>query len=213
MTPQDFIAHAQQYVPKFKVAFKNESLLMKFLGVLLFFNKGFMTQYITTIGYTVYVPTEQQYKANPEMYLDVLTHEFVHMMDYKKYKLLFSLSYLTPQLLAVFSLLSLLAIHHSSAWLLSLLFLGFLAPLPSYFRMHWELRGYTMSAAFALWRYGYAPSPVDYLDRFTDSGYYFMWPLKKNMTDRLQSSFDKIKDNSILLDQPYRVVSDFLKKY
>lgn len=208
---QDFVTHAQKYVPKFKVAFKNKSLFMKLLSYVLFFNKEFMTRYITTIGYTVYVPTEEEYTANPDKYLHILTHEFVHMMDYKKFNLLFSLSYLLPQLLAVFSLLSFIAIHHSLLWLFSLSFLVFATPLPAFFRSHWELRGYTMSAAFDYWQSNYSHPPTDYLDRFTDSGYYFMWPFKKNMTNRLQAMFDKIKDGSILSDQPFKIVFDYLK--
>ena len=208
---QDFITYAQQYVPKFKVAFKDKSLFMKLLSYVLFFNKEFMTRYITTIGYTVYVPTEAEYLANPENYLHILTHEFVHMMDYKKYNLLFSLSYMLPQSLAIFSLLSFVAIHYSLLWLLCLFFLVFAAPLPAYFRSHWELRGYTMSAAFDYWKYNSLATPDVYLDRFTDSGYYFMWPFKKNMTNRLQAQFDKVKDNSILTDQTFKIVHDYLK--
>lgn len=209
---QDFIKYAQQFVPKFNVAFKDKSLFMKILSYILFFNKDFMTRYITTIGYTVYIPTEEKYNANQEEYLEVLSHEFVHMMDYKKYGILFSISYLLPQLLAVFSLLSLMAIHHSSLWLICLAFLVFVSPLPAYFRMHWEFRGYTMSAAFNYWRYGYPLVPANYLDRFTDSGYYFMWPFKTDMINRLKASFGKINDGSILNDQPYKIVSDFLKR-
>lgn len=208
---QDFIKYAQQFVPKFRVGFKDKSKFMKFISYLLFFNKEFMTRYITTIGYTVYVPNETEYNANPDAYEHILTHEFVHMMDYKKYGLLFSLSYLLPQLLASLSLLSLIAIHHSSAWALFVLCLLFFAPLPAYFRSHWELRGYTMSAAFNYWKYNYLATPADYLDRFTGSGYYYMWPFKNNMSNRLQKMFDKIKDNSILSDQPFKIMSDFLK--
>lgn len=209
---QDFIAYARQYVPKFKIVFKDKSPFMKFLSVLFFFNKNFMDGYIATIGYTIYMPTETEYLEHQEGYLEVLTHEFVHMMDYKKYNLLFPLSYLFPQLLVIFSLFSLMAIHYSHAWLFCLLFLVFIMPFPAYFRMYWELRGCVMNAAFNYWRYGFQPEVTDYLDRFTDLGYYFMWPFKTNTKNRLRVALDKIKDNSILADKPYRVVSDFLKK-
>lgn len=210
-SPQEFVTYAQRYCPKFNIKFKDKSFLMKLLGYLLFFNKDFMTRYITTIGYTVYVPNEAEYNANPDVYDEILTHEFVHMMDYKKWNILFSASYLFPQLLSALSLLSFLAIGHSLLWLLCLLFLTFAAPLPAYFRMHWELRGYTMSAAYNKWVYNYTSTPSDYLDRFTESGYYFMWPFKANMTNRLQAMFNKIADNSILSDEPFRIVFDYLK--
>lgn len=210
-SPQEFVTYAQKYCPKFNVKFKNQSLLMKILSYVLFFNKDFMSRYITTIGYTVYVPNEEDYKANPDMYDEILTHEFVHMMDYKKWNILFFASYLFPQCLSVLSLFSFLAIGHSLLWLLCLLFLVFVGPLPAYFRMHWELRGYTMSAAYNRWVYNYFSTPTDYLDRFTGSGYYFMWPFAKNMTRRLQVMFSKIEDKSILTDEPFKIVSAYLK--
>jgi len=208
---QDFINQMKRHVPKFDIAFKEDSKFMKFLGALLFFNKDFMTRYTTTIGYKVYLPSKEKYNNDPNAYLSIMVHEFVHAMDYKKYNILFKLTYLLPQLLVVAALLSLLAIWFSKLWLLSLLAVLLLAPLPAYFRSYWELRGYTMSAAFQHWesRYEYMP-PVDlYLDRFTGSGYYFMWPFKGNMTKRLKKMYDKIYDNSILKDKTYSIVHDW----
>jgi len=207
---QKFIDYTKQFVPKFDIVFKEDSRFMKVLGFLLFFNKAFMTRYTTTIGYKVYLPSKEQYNNNPNAYLPIMTHEFVHAMDYKKYSILFKLSYLLPQILGVFALLSLFAIWFSKLWLLSLLALLFVAPIPAYFRSYWELRGYTMSLAFPYWQTGYLAPVTNYLNRFTDSGYYFMWPFKKNMTNRLQKMVDKIKDGSILRDEPYRIVHDWI---
>ncbi len=209
---QNFIKYAQKYVPRLKVAFKDQSRFMKVLGALMFFNKSFMTRYTTTIGYTIYVPSKEDYDANPDAYLDILTHEFVHMIDFKKWNVLFSLSYLLPQLLAAFSVLSFLAINHSHYWLFSSLSLLFAAPIPAFFRSHWEMRGYVMNAAYNYWKNDYKnlEPATTYLDRFTSSGYFFMWPFKKNMTARLQNMLNKVEDNSILIDTPYRIVHDWI---
>lgn len=208
---QDFINYIQKYLPKFKLAFKDQSKFMKFLGKIMFFNKDFMTRYTTTIGYTVYVPSKEKYDADPDAYLDIITHEFVHMMDFKKWNILFTLSYLLPQLLSILAVLAFVAINHSHLWLISLAALIFAAPLPAFFRSHWELRGYIMNAAFQYWETGYdhVQPPEMYLDRFLGSGYYFMWPFKKNMTKRFQNMLNKIMDNSILQDKPYRIVHDW----
>jgi hypothetical protein len=208
---QSFIDYARTYVPKFKIAFKDQSFFMKLLGRILFFNKDFMTRFITTIGYTVYLPSTAYFEEDPDIYLNILTHEFVHMMDFKKFNLLFTLSYLLPQLLALPTiLLSLFAIHHSHYWLFSILGILFTAPLPAFFRSHWELRGYTMDAAFEYWSSGDLQSATIYLDRFLGSGYYFMWPFKKNMKNRFQKMLDKVKNNSILNDEPYKIVHSWV---
>ena len=46
--------------PDFKIVSKQDSKLMRILGKILFFNKDFMTRYITVIGNTVYVPSKTQ---------------------------------------------------------------------------------------------------------------------------------------------------------
>lgn len=209
----DLIHYLKIYVPQFNIAFKDQSRFMRFLGTILFFNKRFMTEYITTIGYTIYFPNQKNYEENPARTMNILTHEFVHMMDYSKYKFLFTLSYLFPQCLCVLSLLSLLAIWFSNWWLLSLLFLLCLLPIPAYFRSHWELRGYTMDMAFNYWDTNNKNTlnPTLYLDEFTGSGYYYMWPFAKNMTKRFQKMIDRVINDSILLDKPYQKVYAFVR--
>ena len=69
--------------PKFDLKKKSESKLMKFLSLLLkiisFGNmKNFMDKYITTIGYTVYVPDGWANKPDDDKII-ILRHEAVHM--------------------------------------------------------------------------------------------------------------------------------------
>jgi len=205
------LSEVQKSIPKAQIKFKDKSMFMKFLGVLLFFNKSFMTRYTTTIGFTVYFPNEADATARDEAFANVFSHESVHMSDYKKWGVLFKLSYLLPQLLAVFALLSILAIWFSKLWLLNLLWLLMVAPIPAYFRSHWELRGYVMDLAYDHWKFNAEPDPSRYLNRFTTSGYYFMWPFSGHMKRRFEKMIAKMKSGNLFLDQPYKVVHDWIE--
>ena len=66
---------------------KEDSKLMKFISKLLFFNKTFMTDYVTTIGRTIYVPSGYISSTT-------LRHELVHVADYNAHPVWFTLSYL-----------------------------------------------------------------------------------------------------------------------
>lgn len=72
---------------EYKLVNKSQSKFMKLLSYLLFFNKDFMSGYITTVGRTIYAPRG---------FIDKITlaHELVHVADYNKYGILFYLSYL-----------------------------------------------------------------------------------------------------------------------
>ena len=212
MTTQDFITCAQSHLSKFEVGFKDQSLFMKILGAILFFNPRFMTGYATTIGYTVYLPSKSEFDADPEQYLRVLTHEFTHAMDYDKWGILLSLSYLLPQLLGFGALLAVLAIWLSHTWLYALLALVCFAPLPAFFRSHWELRGYTMSAAFEYWVSGTQPDPTAYVSKFAGPAYYYMWAFKNNMINRLQAMFNKILNDDLCFDPPYSIVHNWIQE-
>lgn len=173
----------------FDIKFKDESTFMYLLSKILFFNKGFMTKFITTIGSTIYFPSREYIKMNEFGAVNVLAHEVVHVAQAEKYgKVPFSLMYLFPQCLALLSLLAFLAIWYLP-FLWCLLFLVFLAPIPAPWRKKFELEGYTMSlfmsylqlkkagwddekikAELALYALRYDKS------MFRGSGYWFMWP-------------------------------------
>jgi hypothetical protein len=167
----------------FNIKYKNKSALMKLLGVLLFFNKEFMTKYITTIGSTIYFPNEEFIVNNPRTSINVLAHELVHVKQAQKYgSVIFGLLYLFPQCLVLFTLLTPL-----SLWFLC--FLIFLLPFPAPWRAYFEIGGYTMSLFVMNLRLQLNNSSPDYIaealkteasniDRkhFRGSAYWFMWP-------------------------------------
>jgi len=56
-------------------------------------NKSFLTDYVTTIKYKVYVPSDwSTFKERDKII--VINHELVHMNQYYRYKTLFFLAYL-----------------------------------------------------------------------------------------------------------------------
>lgn len=185
------------HAPKFEVKFKDESKFMKLLDKILFFNKTFMTGYITTIGQKVYWPTRSRYEDNPRASFDTLAHEFVHIMDSVNKPARFPLGYLFPQILAapglLFALLlplwiTLMALSVMSPWwLFMLLFLGFMAPIPSPGRKRAEIRGYGMSFLVRMWRYNRVSSWKfeRSVTAFTGPNYYWMWPFDKQVREEL----------------------------
>ena len=134
------LAHIESSIAGFKIIDKRESALMRVLSFVLFFNKVFMTRYITTIYPKVYVPELPWAPDKPLGRLSILAHEYVHLKDRQRLGLLFNILYLSPQ---IFALLSLGAIWNMW-WLLALLFL---LPLPSPGRAWLEMRGYRMTMA------------------------------------------------------------------
>ncbi len=184
----------------FDIKYKDESIFMKLLGKLLFFNKNFMTHYITTIGNTVYFPDRDFIKDYDDAAIRVLAHEMVHVAQKERYgAFLYSLAYLFPQSLVIFSLLAILAVIWLP-FLWFLLFLVFLAPIPAPWRKKFELEGYTMSLFMLDLRFrklGYPDHKAleelsvyaakINIQNFEGSGYWFMWPfgVHKELVDRI----------------------------
>jgi hypothetical protein len=206
-----------QQIPGFKVAYKDKSLFMKVLAVLTkLWCPNFMTDYVTTIGKTVYVPTESFVAANYSNTWKVLSHEFVHLVDSKQHPISYFLGYVFPQALAVLAL-GALGAFWSPWFLLALVFLVAAAPWASPGRLKWELRGYTMSMAVCFWQYGN-------LDPFTDKwiadndlsgwGYYKMCWSQTKAEALIKDAASRISDGSVLLEagpNPYMQVYNLLK--
>lgn len=141
-----------------QVRFKDESLLMRCLGKLLFFNPLFMTRFTTTLGKTVYFPSRKGVQDNPTGAAQILAHELVHVQDQQdRGTLAYLFTYARPQIfagLSLLSLLALLAIPYPAWWLCSLsslISLCALAPWPAKGRAELEFRGYAMTMACKHW--------------------------------------------------------------
>lgn len=156
-----------QEFPKFKVVLKQDSWLMRAISAFLLavtFGKqhAFMTDFITTIGYTVYVPST--WPSMPQVaQMVILRHERVHMRQRAKYSM------------ALFTLLYVL-----------LPLPGGLA----YFRAKFEKEAYaeTLRAIADLYEDGLQQIQseacrADMVSNFTGPSYFWMWPFKKDIND------------------------------
>src|SRR5271169_3622060 len=100
MSFQELVTASKKYFPKLQIKYKDESWGMRLISKLLIFNHGFMTHYTTTVGDTIYFPSERFVKCHPISSSVVLLHELVHLHDQKRIgKIPFALTYLFPQIL------------------------------------------------------------------------------------------------------------------
>jgi len=144
----------------------------------MFWNPRF-SEYITTIGNTVYVPDSW-----PEsLELDNLTftaHEAVHAKDANKNPL-FPLLYLFPQ---IFWPLLAIGLAFISPWFLFVALLGAL-PMPAPFRFFSELRAYRMNLLIIEKILGFQKTSIEYQEskmffvtQMVGQWYFWAMPLK-----------------------------------
>jgi len=186
---------------------KDKYALMRFLNFFVrVFNKDFMTGYITTIGRKIYWPSEPDADA-----FDTQAHECQHVWDWKRLPILYDIGYLSPQIWCLLSL-GAFAVFANIWALFCLLTLPFVAPLPGYFRMRIEMRGYAMTMAVTHWRSGTWPDMEWLGSKFWGMDYFWMWPFKNNVRKRLQKIQAAILDGSILNWSPvFQDVHDICK--
>jgi len=179
MTLNDFKAEIRAEFPEFKVLPKGESKLMKvidvFLKVVTFGQmKTFMTGFITTLGYTVYVNTSWT-SLEPTNQMVVLRHERVHMRQRKAY---------------------------GSFWYSFLYLLVFFPVAFAYFRTRFEKEAYeeTMKAlleftpdtgTLTLKSQAFKDRMIGH---FTSAEYFWMWPFRRS----IERWYDKVVERLLL---------------
>lgn len=84
MTYYEVLRQTSKEFPHFQIVYKSKSPFMKFLSVLLFFNKGFMTDFITTIGNYMWVPDAWAEWRDCSK-AAILRHERVHLRQQRRY--------------------------------------------------------------------------------------------------------------------------------
>jgi hypothetical protein len=203
MSFQNLTFAAQKYFPNLKIKYKDESWVMRLISRFLIFNHGFMTQYTTTIGDTIYFPSRKFIKCHPISSSVVLLHELVHLYDQKRIgKILFTLSYLFPQILVPICLLLFTLV----SWKIMLpLTIICCLPIPAIFRMHWEKRAY-LSSFYVLQCLGnrmkFNPhlntQEHTFLKFFHGKDYYYMWPFHD-----IDKQFDIARENAMAGKQPF----------
>lgn len=210
----NFVNKLNETSPGLQIKFKNESWVMRLVGTLLFFNSKFMTDFVTTVGKTIYLPSRDWLLNTPEnTALSVVSHEYMHTRDYQRLSVLFMFLYLFPLCMAPLFLILLFFV--SWPWVLGLVLLS-LTPLPAPGRAYFEYRGYTMS----LFSFNCLAKEISmpeatrlenmnrmvdfYNSQFTGFNYYLMWMfgLKNKFSTTVDSilSEDLEKSNVIYSD-------------
>jgi hypothetical protein len=161
--------------PEFELQYKDSSRLMRAIDIALKVislgnARGFMSDYVTTLGYKVYLPLD--WVAMPdETKACVLRHEAVHMRQRRKYGMV----------------------------LFALLYLFIPLPIGlAYYRTKFEKEAYaeSMRCAFRFYERGaYLLTDPRYKDRivsqFTGPGYLWMWPFRGSVS----RWFDRVRDD------------------
>ena len=181
-----------------KLLIKQESLIMKIFGKLLFFNGSFMSSYITVLGKGIYFPSNWEgiielceewidsdepvsnfpvsRGSEVKALLGVLFHEYVHQMDNKK-NILFPVLYTTPAILGIIGVIGVfVTIWFPKMWFLITALL-YAVPLPAYYRSYYESRGYATNVLmrYFLYRFRYDQiDPMEYMPYFKGPAYYWM---------------------------------------
>jgi len=190
-------------IPGFEIKGKESSTFMKLVGKLIFFNKRFMTAYVTTFYPKVYVPKLPWKYKNDLPAIATLAHEWVHLHDRKRMGLIFNFLYIAPQCLFPLGFLG-----FYNPWLF-LLFL-FMLPLPSPGRAWAEIRGYRMTIAVYYWLSGQKVDLKWIVDQFVSSNYYFMWPFREWLMKKFNKEFEKIKNGELSVE--LQIVHDIIKR-
>jgi hypothetical protein len=171
----DILCELREEFPQFKIVWKEDSWLMKFIAGFLFFitlgrQRTFQTDYITTIGCVVYVP--ECWRDNSDIVRTiVLRHERVHMRQ----KRFFTMPIFT--------------------------FLYLFFPLPgglAYFRAVFEMEAYeeTIRATVELLPNGAdlvrrPEAKQQMVDNFVGPSYFWMWPFRKRMEAWYDAAVDR----------------------
>ena len=218
MAFQDLVTAARKYFPSLCVEYKDRSKLMKVLATLLFFNKGFLTDYTTTIGNTIYIPTHNYVRMRPVSGAVVFLHDVVHLYDQKKMGALwFQFLYMFPQIL----FFPFMALFFVLSWKIVLpLVLLSLLPIPAYFRMRLERRAY-LSSIYVIFQLSQRMNFKPHLDLqckyfakyFGDYSYYFMWPFKKMVMDDFNRAVEAIQAGKRPYEDPvFDMLDDLVTK-
>ena len=210
MDLQSTLNYSKKYFPNISIKYKDQSIFMKILGTILFFNKSFMDTYTTTIGSTIYFPNEDFVNKSQSAAIIILLHELVHIYDSKRFfNIIYNFLYLFPQILCLLSILAFVNIYF-------LLFLLFLLPIPSP-RAYFEKRAY-MAQLYLLNKLSKKfngnvdlnKAAENMISTFTTSAYYWMQSFFIKST--FQNALIKINNNEKPFEDPiFDILNDIAK--
>lgn len=151
---------------RFEIRFKNESRFMRIVDKILFFNRTFMTRYVTALFGKVYVPDRKWWAGlTASARYRLLRHEGKHLEDERRFSVFYWISYLL------------------------------LLPSVFTFRSVWEWRAYkeTIRAYFEL-GLDVPDSVLDHIvNNFVGPDYFFMGPFKRFWKRKFRKLRDKLR--------------------
>jgi len=183
-----------------KLKIKQKSPIMRLLGVVMFFNEGFMNDFITVLGKTIYFPKRWEavikacedhidsgadnsefpitYTPEARKLFGILCHEYVHQKDFQENKL-FPLLYISPTAYAIPGLVGLVGSFWNLNFAALVPFLLYTIPTPTYWRSLYEARGYATNVVLRSFLYGNEQDKEHtlshlYMHHFTGPAYYWM---------------------------------------
>lgn len=215
-TLRNFEADIRKSVPRFTIQWKDGSRSQRALGKVLFFNRQYMTGYVSTFYPKVYYPSKRVYEKNPASSLIVIAHERVHLLDTIRYGWWFKFSYLLPQILVIPGLIaSIVCLCFGLKWtslVFGLIGLAFLLPWPSPWRVRWEKRGYAMTMAVNYWLFGSISEKMkqEIRNSFLGWSYYKMSRNQEDISSWVADTVADIKSGAICSDLAYHDVRRFL---
>jgi hypothetical protein len=118
-TLRAFEREVRKHIPTLRIAFKNESLLIRLIAFLVPFNPEFLTRNTATVFPTVYFPSRQAYETQPKSSLVALAHAFAHLIDTRDRPIRTRLTFAFPQVLAFALMVVYCTLAHSHAWIVS----------------------------------------------------------------------------------------------
>lgn len=207
---------AAEEQPTIQYRFKNEIWWWKvaYYAIIWIFNREFMVKYTTTLDNQIHFPSRKWLLENQASAAGVIAHELVHMRNNKaRGSFVAGMLYFFPQDLAVLAPLAILGVWIPELTVF-LLFVLALAPIPAYWRMEEEMSAYRMSIAFQYWRDGWMHDSYisEYAKPFIGSGYYFMWPFRKQVEGRLRRYLSEVRSGEVrkdpLFDKMYLAIQE-----
>jgi hypothetical protein len=216
MSFQALATASQKYFPELQIKYKDQCWPMLLICKLLFFLPSFK-RHTTTIGDTIYFPSQKFVKLHPVTSYVVLLHELVHLHDQRRVgKLAFITSYLFPQVLVPICLLLMFIVSWKIMLPLALLCT---LPIPAVFRMHWEKRAY-LSSFYVLQLLGnrlhfdpHLKMQEDvFLKHLHGFSYYAPWPFH-DINKQFDAALDKAKSGKRpFQDQVFDMLEDLSNK-
>ena len=184
---------------------------LSFFGKL--FNPEIDKRYITVLNGECWFPSSY-FDVNgdfregfAESAIEIMAHETMHEYDRKRWgSFLYTMMYSSPQIFALLSLGAIGAIWNSW-WLLCLLFLLLLAPLPALGRAYIELRGYRVNMMLERMKpYGNVQEYAEWVadTQFCGPAYFFMFPFKSYVVGKLlETGYEN--------ETMYKIIKDWFK--